>query len=77
MVMLHCVVVLMNAPLCPHTAVKRFHLDQYTLTSLLKASGTQLLLGNIHWAAFLGVALYIALGYNLTSALFRRRELEF
>ena len=58
-------------------AVKRFHLDQYTLTSLLKASGTQLLLGNIHWAAFLGVALYIALGYNRTSALFRRRELEF
>lgn len=55
----------------------RFHLLNYTLTMLLEAVRSRSMLGTFDFKSFLGIALYIAIGIVLTSALFKKRELEF
>lgn len=53
------------------------HLQKYTLTSLLGMFGSQLTLGSFNFSMFIGIIFYIAIGYGMAVAIFRKRELDF
>lgn len=57
--------------------IKRFHIDNYTLTSCLDVFSARIALGTIHWPALIGIIIYMVVCFYLTVLVFRRRELEF
>lgn len=54
-----------------------YHLNRFTLTSLLNIFGTRLSLGSFDVGIFLGILIYIGLSLVLAMILFSKRELEF
>lgn len=58
-------------------AIKRFHLDNYTLTGFLDVFSARVALGTIHWPALFAIMIYMVICFCLTVLIFRHKELEF
>lgn len=57
--------------------IKDFHLQRFTLTALVKMFDAKIILGTFSFSYFVGILIYIAIGYAVTLAVFRKRELDF
>lgn len=57
--------------------ITSLHLQRFTLTAMIQLFNSKILLGTFSTATFLGILLYIVLGYLGAVAVFNRRELDF
>ena len=57
--------------------IKELHLTQFQLTSLFDVFKARLILGTFRWGEFIGILIYLAIGFVATMLLFEKRELEF
>lgn len=64
-------------PMFGMTALESLNLHRLTLTYIIGAFNTRILLGSFDIISFLGIALYMAVGIFATCKLFGKRELDF
>ncbi|MCI2049769.1 MAG: hypothetical protein LKJ76_08650 [Lachnospiraceae bacterium] len=58
-------------------AIQFLHLNRLLLSTMLDTFGSRLVLNNFNVPSFIGILVYIGIGYAATVFLFRKRELEF
>ena len=69
--------VLSMMPMFGMTALENLNLNRLTLSHLVGAFNTDILLGTFDIVSFIGIAIYIAAGIFATCKLFGKRELDF
>ena len=57
--------------------VGRFHLANFLLLRMVDAASSRLMLGTVDIRAFVGIAVYTAIGFLIAVQAFKKRELEF
>ncbi len=57
--------------------VGRFHLANFLLGRMVEAASSKLILGTVDLRAFVGIAVYTAIGILIAFQAFKKRELEF
>ncbi len=58
-------------------AIQKFHLESFTLTNAGQSFISRLIVGSLDFKSLIVMLVYIAIGYVVSSLLFKKKELEF